>query len=199
MAYLELPQGIPATILLILTTIVGGVVSIKTSDHHTGIFDDDGIWWFLTRCPTKIRSSLTACVALSLWIWALNSAINKGPLGAFGVVSFFSVIISSLIHVYYAENEDYREKTASVSFICLIIVSLEHCFMLFSGIISSWGLNLYLIVGTIYWALLAFWNWKGYVNETIFFSRRKSMLALSIDENVRLNSGASISRSFGSA
>ncbi len=156
-----LPPGMTATILLIVVSIIAIVVSIKLSNRH-----GDGLRWFITKSSSKVRSKVTAFVAFPFWIWAVYKVITKGD-PDLGSITFLLVLISASLNVHCDDknnNPGCVKKTAVFMLFSNVLLSLNYCLPLFTMKLPK-TFYVYLVIGAVYWALMAIWNWKGHRAE----------------------------------
>ena len=162
MAQFGLPPGIPATILLIIVSIVGVISSIKISNNHTGILDVDGLRWFLTKSPPQVRATVTGLIALPFWIWALCRVVMSG-IPDVGVISFLLVMIASVLNIKFINNMNHATCPAYLLLVCNIMLSLNYSLAAILIRDLSFTFYVYLVIGGVYWAFMALWNFKGYL------------------------------------
>ena len=144
---MSLPKGIPALLLLIAMNVM--VVSIGSAVYKKGLK------WYLLQSSASIRAATTFAIATPFWIWAVIKVVSDG-VADYGAISFLLVMISCFtVHCQSSSKE--QRCPCILLFISNLLVLINYLLPFF--IISF---HIYLYVGSVYWAILCWWNWSGY-------------------------------------
>jgi len=161
LAIMSLPPGIPALILLIVLSIVGVGIGVAVNGYK-GMND------FLVNSPTSTRAFLTMTIALPFWVWAVIKVVRSGAKDL-GAISFLLVILSCACVMASTKKQQqlFQQQLSSPSCASILLlvanvtVSLNYLLPFFLNLDLTFSFYAYLVCGSLYWAGMGFWNWKG--------------------------------------
>lgn len=80
-----------------------------------------------------------------------------------GVISFLLVMIASIMNIKFMNNLNQAICPAYLLLVCNILLSLNYFLPVIFMRDLSFSFYVYLVIGGVYWAFMAFWNIKGYL------------------------------------
>jgi hypothetical protein len=188
---MNLPQGIPALILLVLVSIVAFLLGIQLSPfrhssrrdglyrcsnvdimaclldiaplspHSLGVYNKESVRWFFKTSPTKFRAFVTGSTAFPFWIWAVYNVVSY-DIPDVGAMTFLFVMISCVLVLF---SSSCSCLYCGVNFFSDILL-LSNCLMTLNyglPVFANLPLSfkIYLASGALYWTFMSYWNWTS--------------------------------------
>lgn len=140
--------GIPALVVLAIATAAAACLGARTTGGGGTVAG------FFRNASEKSRAVATATVAFPFWVWAVYKVATQGDKDL-GAASFALVMLAAGVVAKGSNGNGARLLVAANA-----LVSLNYAYPIFLYDLPSTFL-LYLVVGVVYWAAVAMWNWKG--------------------------------------